>query len=101
MARGPRDPSARTRSRQSYSLLRQRRSMAGDRCGPRAFRLLASRQVLSSWTSPRPRRPARIDTPVSLGKVQTHDVARRTCLGAPKGAAYRQALLDVDISERG
>jgi len=22
-------------------------------------------------------------------------------LGAPKGAAYRQALLDVDISERG
>jgi hypothetical protein len=52
--------------------------------------------------SPHSRRPVRIDTPASLGKVQTHDVARRKrALGAPKGAAYGQAAPDVDISERG
>ena len=92
MARGPRDPSARTKSRQSCRLLGRRRSMAGDRCGPRAFRLLASRQVLSSWTSPRSRRPARIDTPASLGKIQTHGAAHE-CSARPEERPTDRPLL--------
>jgi len=51
--------------------------------------------------SPRSRRPERINTPASLGKVQTHDVARRTCPRRPPKGRPTDKLLQISTSANG